>query len=229
MKKNLLLLFILNILSFSAKSQTGDDEFGAWYQYFWNTNLGQSGFGFEGDVQYRHWEIFEDFQQFILRGAATYNLDSQVKFAVGYGHFTSGAFGESRETSVENRIFEDVGFPHKIGNRVYLNHRLRFEQRWIKDLDLQTRLRYLLALNLPLNDKIITANTFYLSLANEVFINPKRKMGDNRKVEYFDRNWLRGSLGYAFQDNLKVQLGVLHQSTGSAEKNNLVLSLLHSF
>ena len=72
-------------------------------------------------------------------------------------------------------------------------------------------------------------NTIYLALYNELFMNGQRTIGNGNTVEFFDRNRLYGAVGYVIQDGLKVQLGVMNQTTDSWGKNQIQLSLHHSF
>jgi hypothetical protein len=72
-------------------------------------------------------------------------------------------------------------------------------------------------------------NTIYLAIYNELFMNGQRTVGNGNTVEFFDRNRLYGAVGYVIQDGLKVQLGVMNQTTDSWGKNQIQLSLHHSF
>ena len=71
--------------------------------------------------------------------------------------------------------------------------------------------------------------TIYLALYNELFINGQKNIGDGRTVEFYDRNRLYGALGYIIKNGLKVQLGMMNQTTKSWSKNQLQLSLHHKF
>ena len=71
-------------------------------------------------------------------------------------------------------------------------------------------------------------NTIYLAFYNELFINSERNIGDNKKVEFFDRNRLYIALGYFIKKQLKVQLGMMTQTTNNVEKNQLQLSIHHT-
>ena len=71
-------------------------------------------------------------------------------------------------------------------------------------------------------------NTLYLALYNELFVNGERNIGNNKKVELFDRNRLYAALGFYIQKQLKVQLGVMTQTTNAVEKNQLQLSIHHN-
>ena len=65
---------------------------------------------------------------------------ANIKFK-GYGNITTGAFGEDNSTINESRIYQEALFPTKIGERFYLNHRLRYEQRFVEEQSLRTRYR----------------------------------------------------------------------------------------
>ncbi|WP_324720313.1 DUF2490 domain-containing protein [Salinimicrobium sp. HB62] len=223
------ILFSL-LISFSSMAQIDEDQTGAWYMYFWNTGFGESKWEIQGDVQYRNWNLGGDLEQLLLRGGLTYSPDyANAKFTLGYANITSGEFGESDATSGESRIYQEALLPHKISNRFYLTHRFRYEQRWVEDQDFRTRYRYNLFVNLPLNQPNLDKNAIYLALYNEIFINGQREIGDNRRVELFDRNRFYSALGYALKNNLKIQAGYMTQTTDNVSKGQLQISLHHTF
>lgn len=229
MKKLAALFFFSVIINFNANSQVDEDQLGGWYMYFWNTEFGESKFGLQGDVQYRNWNVLGDLEQLLLRAGVTYSPNENVKLTLGYGNITSGAFGDSNDTSTESRIYQEALLPHKISDRVYLKHRFRYEQRWVEDQDFRTRYRYNLFLNIPLNQPNLDKNSLYLAFYNEIFINGQKNIGDGRSVEIFDRNRLYGALGYAIKDNLKIQFGFMEQTLNNSSKGQLQLSMHHSF
>ena len=71
--------------------------------------------------------------------------------------------------------------------------------------------------------------TLYLALYNELFINGQRNIGENKSVEIFDRNRFYTALGYVISKGLKVQAGLMNQSTNNWKKNQLQISLHHNF
>ena len=209
-------------------SQFDEDQLGAWYMYFWNTSFGKSNLGLQGDVQFRNWDLGGDLEQLLLRGGLTFTPDSaNIKFTLGYGHITTGAFGEDASTRTESRIYQEALFPQRLG-RFHLTHRMRYEQRFVQDQDLRTRYRYNLFLNVPINHKTMSPKTLYLALYNELFINGQRDTG-NGQVELFDRNRFYSALGYILASNIKVQVGIMRQSTATWTKNQLQLSAHHRF
>ncbi|MCB7482038.1 DUF2490 domain-containing protein [Christiangramia sediminis] len=229
MKKLFTLLLFLLFINFNANSQVDENQLGGWYMYFWDTEFGESKFGLQGDVQYRNWDVMGDLEQLLLRAGLTYSPNANLKLTLGYANITSGAFGDSNETSSESRIYQEALLPHKISSRIYLKHRFRYEQRWVEDQDFRTRYRYNLFLNIPLNQPNLDKNSVYLAFYNEVFINGQRDIGNGRSVDIFDRNRLYAALGYSLKDNLKLQLGFMEQTSSNLSKGQLQLSLHHSF
>ena len=230
-----ILISFISVLLFSfqsiAQTSVNPDLLGGWYMYFWNANLKSSGFGFQGDVQYRNWNVAGDLEQLLLRGGLTYTpQNTKAKFTAGYGFILSGGFGFSdQSTSIEHRIYQEALLPHKIGKRVYLNHRFRFEQRFVQNQNFRMRLRYNLFLNIALNKPDMEKGTFYLAFYNELFINTAKDIGNGRTVSIFDRNRLYGALGYYILDKLKVQLGYMYQSNDAYGKGQLQVSVHQSF
>jgi hypothetical protein len=226
------ILFILLFISigFQGFSQSRDQA-GAWYMYFWNTTIKESGFGFQGDVQFRNWNLGGDLEQLLLRGGLTYSpKGTKAKFTAGYGYILSGGYTlEDASTSDEHRIYQEALLPHKIGSRVYLTHRYRFEQRFVKGQDFRMRMRYNLFVTVPFNKPNLEKGSVYAAIYNEVFVNTSKNIGNGKTTSIFDRNRLYGAIGYHILDNLKIQLGYMHQSLNSYSKGQAQLSVHHKF
>lgn len=229
--KNLLITFLILLFLVDAKAQEiNEDQLGAWYMYFFNKSFGESQFGIQGDYQFRFWNLGSDLEQILLRTGATYRpRNADILFTLGYANITTGAFGESKETVNESRIYQEALFSQKIGERFLLTHRLRYEQRWVGDQDFRTRYRYNLFVNVPLNSTSLGKNVVYIALYNEIFINGQRNIGDGRTVGFFDRNRTYMGLGYGLRKNLRTQLGWMKQTTANWSKGQAQVSLHHSF
>ena len=227
MKKNfcLLIISISLLISKNGNTQINENEMGAWYMYFFNTTFKESPWGIQGDLQFRNWNIAGDLEQLLLRGGVTYKpKKADIKLTFGYGNVTTGSYGPDKSTSAESRIYQEALFPVKFGNRLYTNHRFRYEQRFVEGQDLRTRYRYNLFLNIPLNKAEMDKKTLYLALYNELFINGQRNIGNGNTVEIFDRNRFYVALGYMIKKGLKIQFGVMNQTTDNWSKNQLQLS-----
>ena len=107
-----------------------------------NEDFTESRFGFQGDVQYRTWDGSGDLEQLLLRGGIPYRPDALPgKYTLGLANITSGQFGESKRAGTENRTYQEAVIPQLVGQRGFLKHRFRFEQRWVNGQDFRTRLR----------------------------------------------------------------------------------------
>ncbi|MEN8897405.1 MAG: DUF2490 domain-containing protein [Nonlabens sp.] len=221
---------LLILLSTNVFAQVESSQTGAWYMYFFNKKFENSNWGFQGDIQYRDWQGIGDMEQLLLRSGVTYSPDnSNITFTAGYANITTGEFGESNDSSGENRIYQEALIPNKIGKRFYITHRFRYEQRFVEDQDFRTRYRYNLFLNVPINKKELTKNAIYLALYNEIFINGQTNIGDDRTVELFDRNRTYLGAGYALTNKIRLQLGWMNQKTVNWGKGQLQFSLHHTF
>lgn len=222
---------VLLILFGNLHAQAPDeDQLGAWYMYFFQKSFEGSRLGVQGDYQFRFWNFGSDLEQILLRTGVTYKPeDAAILFTLGYGHITTGQFGEETNNFSENRIYQEALFSNKVGSRFLFTHRVRYEQRWVEGQDFRTRYRYNMFLNVPFNAEAFGKRVVYLALYNEIFINGQKDIGEGRQVEYFDRNRTYLGIGYGLLDNLRLQAGWMKQTTSAWSKGQLQLSLHHAF
>ena len=215
----------------TINAQEDPNDIGAWYMYIFDTRFKKDSlWGVQGDIQHRNHNVIGDLQQLLLRGAIKFNpKESPLNLVLGYAYIMGEKVGDSREKTIENRFYQETSFSLKLAKRLYSTHRFRYEVRLIENEDLRTRYRYSLFLNIPLNSLVIAPKTYYLSLYNEVFINGQQQLRNEKTVSVFDRNRLYGALGYVFRKGLKMQFGLMRQSSNTSGKNQLQLSLHHSF
>jgi hypothetical protein len=226
--KKLVLILAGVFIYFHSSAQLDESKTGAWYMYFFNAQFKESNFGFQGDIQYRNWNLAGDLEQLLLRGGMTYTpKKTNIRFTLGYANITTGMMGDSDKTSAESRIYQEMLLPQKVGERFLLTHRYRYEQRFVEDQDFRTRYRYALFMNVLLNQKTLSTNAIYLALYNELFINGERKVKDDIEVALFDRNRTYFGLGYGITDKLRVQAGWMKQITNNWQKGQLQFSLHH--
>tara|TARA_X000001036_G_scaffold166568_1_gene157873 strand:+ start:92 stop:790 length:699 start_codon:yes stop_codon:yes gene_type:complete len=230
-KEILLILFGLALFIFhQSKAQDDHDELGSWYMYVFNTSFNDSKWGFQGDIQHRNFNILGDLQQIMLRGGINYKpKNTPLKLVLGYANITTGTQGSSDEIFAENRFYQETSFAFKLGKKIYSNHRFRYELRFVDDHNTRTRYRYNLFINIPLKGETIVAKTPYIAFYNELFINGQRNIGMGRTVEFLDRNRLYSAFGYMIRQGLKVQFGLMRQTTNLSGKNQLQFSIHHSF
>ena len=198
--------------------------------YMWNHEKEDSIFGLQGDVQHRNFDSGGDLEQLLIRGGLTIRpTPGGIKYTMGYAHITSGVFGPSDGKSRENRIYQEALANQVVGEKIFLTHRFRLEQRWVDGQDFRGRFRYFLGLNYPFNQANLGQGAWYLSLYNELFINLNKDIGVGREVDYFDRNRAYAALGYSLSDSVRLQFGYMWQENRQRGKGQLQFNLLHSF
>jgi hypothetical protein len=224
----LLRLALVSVLF--SEAQVEQSKTGAWYMYFFSNQFENSSFGIQGDLQYRNWNAIGDLEQLLIRTGLTYTPKNvEALFTFGIANITTGAFGDSNETTNETRLYQEALIPQKLGDRVYLNHRFRYEQRFVDAQDFRTRYRYNIFMNVPINKKDLSKNAVYAALYNELFINGQTNIGKDRSVELFDRNRTYLGVGYVLKPGQRFQLGWMNQKTVSWGKGQLQLSFHHNF
>lgn len=233
MRKKLLTSYTFAALLLSsplALAQIDESETGAWYMYMWNTQLQDSNFGFQGDIQHRNWDLGGDLEQLLIRGGLTWSPeDSNNTYTLGYANINSGTPGRSDATNREHRLYQEALIPQRLGSRVFLTHRFRLEQREVNGQDRRNRFRYFVAMNYPFNQDSLGKGAVYLSLYNEVFVNLEQNIGNNRSVDNFDRNRSYVALGYSLTNDVRLQFGYMHQETDVWGKGQLQFNLFHRF
>jgi long-subunit fatty acid transport protein len=190
------------VLPFIATSQ--ESNLGNWLIYIGNKKLNNT-WNMHHEVQYRNYDAVGDLEQLLLRTGLGYTFnESKNNILLGYGYILSENYigdNDEKATVNEHRIFQQFTSKQDIG-KLKLNHRYRFEQRFV-EADFKMRVRYFLGFNYPLSNKKEGKNSLYLSAYNEVFL--------NTESDVFDRNRVYGGLGYRFSENLKLELGYMNQ------------------
>ena len=226
--QRIILIVTIILLPKVSDCQVDQGKLGAWYMYFFNTTFKESSWGIQGDAQFRNWNIGGDLEQLLLRGGLTYQpKNARIKFTLGYGDITTGKYGPEKTSTRESRVYQEALVPQKIGERFYMTHRFRYEQRFVQTQTFRTRYRYNVFLNVGLTNKELKKNTLYLALYNEMFLNGQQNIGNGNTVEIFDRNRFYVALGFMLIDNLKLQVGLMNQVTNGWKKNQLQISIHH--
>lgn len=212
MKIKIAALTLALVLPFCVQSQ--DSNLGNWLIYIGNKKL-NSKWNIHNEVQYRNYNALGDLEQLLLRTGVGYNLtENNNNILLGYGYILSENYLGDTDDKVsvnEHRIFQQFTTKQNVG-KIVLSHRYRFEQRFVES-DFKMRLRYFLAINIPLQYKEDAKNPLYLSMYNEIFL--------NTKASVFDRNRVYGGLGYKFSNNLRLELGYMNQFFESSSRDQI--------
>lgn len=209
--------FLFTLISlYAQKSRTGN-----WWMYFGNNPISKN-WNWWNEIQYRNYNIAGDLEQLMLRTGIGYNLsENNNNLLLGYGYIRGGNYGNNTDKiyTNEHRLFQQFITRQKFG-RTSLQHRYRLEERFPEN-DFKLRFRYFLGLNIGLNRKEITTNTIYASVYNELFIHAN-------SAPAFDRNRVYAALGFAFQKNLKLELGYMTQVQEQKQRGQLQVALFNT-
>jgi hypothetical protein len=203
-----------------ASAQASD--LGNWMIYFGNKKI-DNKWNWHHEVQYRNYNAIGDLEQLLLRTGMGYNLtEDNNNLLLGWAYVLSENYIGSNDRKVEvreHRIYQQFITKQQFG-RVGLQHRYRFEQRWIED-NFRLRLRYFISTNIALNSSKMTDGTFYLSAYNEVFL--------NTRATVFDRNRFYIGLGYRLNKMVRFEVGQMKQTLNNGVRNQLNLIAFVNF
>lgn len=210
---------IICLISSIGYSQSSD--LGNWLIYFGNKQIDKQ-WNWHHEVQYRNYNVIGDLEQLLLRTGIGYNLtENNNNVLLGYGFINSQNYLPNTDVKLgvnEHRIYQQFITRQSIG-RVRVQHRYRFEQRWIESQVFKLRFRYFLAINVPLNNTDMIDKTYYLSSYNEIFLNSKDPV--------FDRNRLYAGIGFKLNNLARFEVGYMNQflSNGNRDQINLITFL----
>lgn len=195
-------LTLIILVSISTYSSAQKNDVGAWYMYFGNNKISKK-LNFHNEIQYRNFDGIGDLEQLLIRTGIGYDLtENNNNVLLGYGFILSQPYinGDKSE-NVEHRIFQQYISKQKFG-RFNLQHRYRLEERFLQE-DFRMRFRYFLGFNIPINNKEMIPNTWYISAYNEIFLHLDSPV--------FDRNRVFGALGFVISKNMRIEAGYMNQ------------------
>jgi hypothetical protein len=204
--KKFLYILAFSLICFGVQSQEKGP--GNWLIYIGSKQL-NSKWNLHHEVQYRNYNAIGDLEQLLLRTGLGYNISEKSNLLLGYGYINSENYARNDQekfTVEEHRIFQQFITKQNIG-KVTLQHRYRFEQRFVES-NFKTRFRYFLSMNIPLKNP-----KYYLSTYNEIFLNGSSNI--------FDRNRVYGGFGYKLSKGVKFELGYMSQVFETSNRDQL--------
>ena len=164
-------------------------------------------------------EVLGKWSRLHLRANAIFAFSRRVTFEGGIGGYYT--FQDNPDDRLELRLWQGtvVRWPEwSLARRQFdLRHRLRFEQRWIRDketgrTDFGLRLRYRLATFIPLNRRTIEERAFFVPLMSEWFTD----LGTDVPELFAARLRLTAGLGYVLSPNWTLELRYTAQRSRDA-------------
>ena len=224
--------------SLAQTSLTPSSPWGTWLIGTLVLPGGEKKWGGFAEVQGRANSVFNQFFYSELKGGVSYDLDKNFTLTVAGGRYATYDYKALPDgpLNTEKRLWEQLIINQYL-TRVKFEHRYRVEQRWFNFRDgttpYRSRIRYRLNMFIPINNRTVTAKTTFLSIYDEVFLNP---VGPT-----FERNRLYAGVGYQFDQQWILQLGWVNQTNYNSAtfdqgiftpqlatgKNNVVVGLTY--
>jgi hypothetical protein len=224
--------------SFAQTSLTPSSPWGTWFIGTVQLPGGDKKWGGFAEVQARGNAVFHQFFYRELKAGVSYDISEHFTFTLAGGHYSTSDFRALSDgpLNTEKRLWQQLVVNQHL-SRLKFEHRYRVEQRWFNYRDGSTpfrnRIRYRLNMFIPLNRPTITAKTTFLTIYDELFLNPKGPT--------FERNRVFAGVGYQLDNHWIVQAGWVNQTNynpatfesgvftpqSAAGKNNILLSLTY--
>lgn len=198
-KKNIIIL-IISLYVFNT-NLFAQDNLNMWYQYSMSAKLNKKNIAFLS--QYRSFDYAPDPRLFLV--AATLNFELKNNITPGFGLMylnLQSYIGNTDNKRVRNEIrpYQQISISNKI-NTVSISNRLMIEERILFNPNiLIVRLRYRLAMRIPLNK----SDNIYANLSNEIMVNAYNS-------HFYDRNRVTAGLGYRISKRSAVELAYINE------------------
>ncbi|SFC72606.1 Protein of unknown function [Spirosoma endophyticum] len=195
--------------TFAQTSLTPTTPWGTWLIGTIQLPANEKKWGGFAEIQARSNGMFRQYFYNELKAGVSYDVDRNFSLMVAGGHYATYDYQDlsAGPLNTEKRLWEQLIINQYL-SRIKFEHRYRVEQRWFTFRDGTTpyrnRIRYRLNAFVPINNRTITDKTVFLSVYDEIFLNP---IGPT-----FERNRFYAGIGYQLDKQWIVQLGVVNQT-----------------
>ncbi|MBT8300802.1 MAG: DUF2490 domain-containing protein [Maribacter sp.] len=210
MRKVILFTTLLFAIQLNAQD-LNEEDWGSWIMLY-GTNKISNGLDVITEFRLHHYKLFKDLDNQFIRLGLTYELTPGISVTAGYIHQYSQT--RNKINISENRPYEEITLKNKF-KKFKIAHRYRLEHQWINILGstkFNNRFRYRFRITHPLSEH------YYLMAMNELFLNFQDPI--------FNQNRLQMGLGYAFDPNLKLELGYLKNHFNAANFDILRIGII---
>lgn len=206
-------VILLGTISLQAQDKEVEYAEQTWLAYFNQTRFSEKS-GMWADLHLRFTGNFkDDLGVSIARLGYTYYITNQTRFTVGYAYATQYGLTPDAPDIPEHRPWQQIQWIEK-KSWLTMMQWIRLEERFRKkvedgaltdDYSFNYRVRFNMAISIPLKGKEVVPKVPFLFLNDELHIN----FGEEITNNYFDQNRLFLGLGYQFNKAFSAQLGYM--------------------
>lgn len=211
--RNLFRTVFISFFSMSALASP-DEDGRAWFTVNAIGPLPAKNWYWYAELQPRWREELSEFDQLIIRPAVYYNVTKQSSIWAGYAHVGTHPSGQS--SFEEHRIWQQFLHNFQPIGSVSIQSRSRLEQRFIENADdTGHKIRQMIRLTMP--SKLSPQLTWVAY--DEYFLNLNQTDYGARKG--FDQNRAFVGINWAFNPNVRLEVGYLNQYINGKNINNM--------
>lgn len=231
-----LVLLIANLGVCSAQTVTKGDV-NTWFLLVNRFYLSDK-FAFSNELHERTGSFLSNQGTIIIRPSIDYALNEHVELSAGYSFVRSSPYAPYSQPIAKNEhnVWEQAMLKSAVG-KVTIQHRFRFEQRFIQHIDAPTkpgetfmlngtdyanRFRYRFILSFDILKTNNGKSSIFFNGFDELWIN----QSDNFMPNSFARNWIYTGLGYKFNKDFNIQLAHMHQYDAAGGNNFISSSII---
>lgn len=212
-----ILLSILLITHISHSQENKATHYSSWNSLTILKNFSKK-WSVNTEFHFRRTSFFSDWEQFIIRPSIHYKFEKDLDIAFGYSYIQNYSYSKFSipVDAIEKNIFQQLILKHKFINFI-LNHRLRFEERYIDNIiqnenqtflisgtKYRNRFRYKFQVSLPVIN-IEKEKSLSFVVYDEAFLD----FGNSLSLEKLDQNWM--FIGFVIQPNNHVNIRTGYQ------------------
>lgn len=205
-----MIFFLSGLLLFvsACGAQTVTDRNAhAWLVYAGDHAM-SNRWGVHLEGQFRRHDLFNSWQQLLLRPALNFSVNRAVMLSAGYAYVRTHRYGGHPVAArfPEHRFYQQLLVRHKTG-RIDWQQRERVEQRWLNPgaWRRQDRFRHMTRAAIPLS-RAHPAGV-YVFLQDEIFLN----FGSNYGARVFDQNRAVAGIGKPLGRIGRLEFGYMNQ------------------
>lgn len=210
-----------------ALAEITDHNLNGWLMYFGDHPVGKTRWGVHLEGQWRRYQVFNRWQQLLLRPGVNFEVNQRLMISGGYAYINTYRYGDFPavgKATPEHRLWEQATLRYRTGE-VAWSTRLRFENRFLgrrNGAGALTGYRYENRFRALQRATIALRPRWYVTAYDELFVYVKPYMSSSA----LDQNRAYVAVGRKFGPHWDVEAGYLLQNIW--QRNGRILEANHT-